>query len=243
MGVAASRTLASAAASTMSSILPPHPIMHAKKAAIRARARSYTISCMIQVRFGGAMGDVLDGTSKIIVKPRCMGEARILGRDPAHFAAAIPEMGGEEAVASWVQGTIMQTVTRAFTLLAADKGMMKAMGDIATLIQAATAPVDQELAQIGARIEFGSITINLSPEDIEALRAATAAAAQKKREQAMRPALPTMFVPGTRVLARWTDGRELGATIRNFNGTHYEIVWDGATESTFLTPDRVRPIS
>jgi hypothetical protein len=192
---------------------------------------------MVQIRFGGPLGDVLDGTSHITVRPRMMGEAQIIGND---LNAVALEMGGQEALVSWVQGTIMTHAPQTFATLSAEKGVMKAMSDVPTLVQMITQRVDPELAQIGARLQIGSITINLSEEDVNALKAAMAQAAQKKREQAMRPRLPTMMAPGTRVMARWTDGREFGATVRNFNGTHYEIVWDGASESTFVTPDRVR---
>lgn len=195
---------------------------------------------MIHVKFGGALAEVLDGMSKITVKPRCIGEGRIVGRDEHHFRAAIPEMGGEEAVSVWVQGTIIRHTGRALVLLAASNGIVSAMNDVPALVRTATPLIDEELAEIGARIELDTITILLAPDDLEAIRKATVVVAHQKREQAMRPAMPTMFVPGTRVVARWTDDRERPATVRNFNGTHYEIVWDGATESTFLTPDRVR---
>jgi len=195
---------------------------------------------MLPVRFEGALGDVLDGTSKITVRPRCTGEANVVARDAEHFAAAIPEMGGEAQVTVWVQGTVMQHLRRALHLLAAERGLALAMNETAALFGAATPPIDEELGQIGARIELVSIAIALSPEDTDALRAATAAVIRTKAEDRMRPAFPTMFVPGARVLGRWTDGRERPATVLCFNGTHYEVVWDGATESTFLTPEHVR---
>jgi hypothetical protein len=44
---------------------------------------------------------------------------------------------------------------------------------------------------------------------------------------------------GTRVLARWSDGAFYPATVRHFNGTHYEVAWENGA-SAWLEPGQVK---
>ena len=70
-------------------------------------------------------------------------------------------------------------------------------------------------------IQITDFQLIFPPEDLEAMR-------------------PVGFAPRTRVLATWSDGRTFPATVRSFNGTQVEIVWDGSTESTWLPAASVR---
>ena len=53
------------------------------------------------------------------------------------------------------------------------------------------------------------------------------------------PSYPGAFSTGTRLMAQWPDGGFYPATVRVFNGTHYEVEWaDGKT--SWLSPGQVR---
>ncbi len=186
---------------------------------------------MIPFRFGGSLGTVLDPATQLTVHPRCLGEARLVARDANAFNAAIAQAGGEEALGRWVAGRLLAQAQPVFEAAVAEKGLKRAIAEAHLLVRSTTERVDAVLASTGASVQIENLQVNLPPNDVDALKAAQAA-----------PKKSGAIAPGTRVIARWTDGREFGATVRNFDGARYEIVWDGATESTFLTPDCVRPV-
>ncbi len=53
------------------------------------------------------------------------------------------------------------------------------------------------------------------------------------------PKYPGSYEPGTRVLATWSDGAFYPATVRLFNGTHYQVAWENG-ESAWLEPGRIK---
>ena len=189
---------------------------------------------MIQVRFGSTLS-ALDPTLGLAITPRCFGEAQLRVVDAAAYQAAVAQMGGEEALAPAVQQSITKNLGRVFGQVVEAKGILQAIRATPTIIQETSAGVDRELASMGAAVQIGDLTISLSKEDLEHVQRLTAELAAKKREQAQQ------LTPGTHVIARWTDGREFGATIRSWTGTHYEIVWDGGSASAFVAKELVRP--
>ena len=206
---------------------------------------------MTPVRFGGPVGTVLDKTTRLSVHPRCIGELQVIVRDPNAWAAGLAQAGGEDAFASALQHAALRHAGEAFADLAAASGVMKAMGDVHSLIGKTTDGINHQLSSMGATVQVGDLALSLSDDDFTALKEATKQAAMKKlqeqqqqQQQAVQqqpPPPPAQLAPGTRVIARWTDGREFPATIQNWTGAHYEITWDGGANA-FVPASAVRTL-
>jgi len=187
----------------------------------------------MQIRFGSSLAAV-DPALGLSVAPRCFGEAEVQITDANAWHAAVAQMGGEEATSPAIQQAITKALAAVFGELVGANGVMKTISDTPALIQRTNEGASRALASWGVAVSIGSLNVNLGDEDMNHIRRLSAEAAAKKR------AAHAQLSPGTHVIARWTDGREFGATIRGWNGTYYEIVWDGGTASAFLPKESVR---
>jgi hypothetical protein len=190
----------------------------------------------MMLQFRGPLANVIDPKLGELVSPRCAGEARIEAANPASYQAAVGQAGGEEAFGNWIKAKIVNHLATSFRESVEADGVMRAIGATHLLAGKVTQNVNRELVAVGAAVQIGSIGISLPPGDVERLKAAAAEAARSAQPAPAAQA----FTPGTHVIARWSDGREFGATIRGWNGTHYEIAWDGGSASAFVTRDAVR---
>jgi hypothetical protein len=201
---------------------------------------------MNAIRFGGPLGSVFDKATGVTAHPRCVCELELVVRDPNAYGACVAQMGGEEALSQAIQQTALKHLGAALAERTAEKGLMTAMSNAQPLSEKTSAGVDLEIASIGATVRIGSIMISLPEEDVTAIKAVGAQAARKKiqemQQQSAAAASPAVLAPGTRVIARWNDGREFGATVQKWTGTHYEIAWDGGGNA-FVGADAVRPAS
>jgi hypothetical protein len=79
-------------------------------------------------------------------------------------------------------------------------------------------------AQYEVRWDDGSPNLWLAPQQI----------------QADAPAVGAQFSPGQHVKAQWTNGAMYGATIVQFNGSHYEVRWDDGSPNLWLSPQQIQ---
>lgn len=170
------------------------------------------------VQFGGALATIVDPKTGVQLHPRCMGNASLSGPtdEPALKSCIIKHVG-------------LQLVT---ALKAGQSFQQAAAG--ASLASAVGAAVSAEL---GTSVSIGLLNVNVGDDDLAALRGGGPASIA----QAQTTAAPAVLGPGSRVIATWQDGRSAPATIRSFNGTQYEIMWDGATQATWVPVSAVRP--
>ncbi len=190
---------------------------------------------MSEFQFGGPLGAIFDSQTKLTVNPRCLGSATVPFEANDQFVAA-----ARPVILKHVLMMVQQATQSGKSIMAAT-----ASPDLAAIAGAAG-------AELGVQLQIGMVNVNFSEEDRDAYIRATNAGAAANRAAAMAkmnaPAAPappafstTTFSAGARVMATWQDGRAFPATVRSFNGTHYEVVWDGATESTWIVPENIRP--
>lgn len=172
----------------------------------------------MNVQFGGGIATILEPKTGVQLHPRCMGNASVLGAaDDATVKAAIIKHVGLQ---------IQQAMKMGQTFQQAIAG--------ASLGSAVGAAVSAELA---TSVQIMLLNVTVSDDEIAALRGG----GPMSVATAGTTAAPAVLGPGSRVIATWQDGRSAPATIRSFNGTQYEIVWDGSPTSTWVPANAVRP--
>ncbi len=188
----------------------------------------------MQVPFGGSLR-VGDPAIRFFVNGRMFGDAEVTVTNPSAWQSAVAQAGGEEAITHALQHPIRQAVIAALEAMVEANGVANAIQSTPALMQQASEGASRTVASMGAAISISKLNVIINDEDMQRARELSAEAAEKKR------AAPGQLSPGTHVIARWSDGREFGATIRGWNGTVYEIVWDGGSASAFVPRENVRP--
>jgi hypothetical protein len=107
-------------------------------------------------------------------------------------------------------------------------------------VNSAAAQVNADIEDGGAAVRVRSASIKLDAGDEERLQAA------ERERAASAPAASTGSVarplaPGTSVLVTWDDGKTYPAAVRDFNGTHYAVVWDGSAAWAWVPTVAVKP--
>lgn len=175
------------------------------------------------------MGSLLDPETHVVVNPKIFGEARLRVQDPAVFSAQSAALGGDAAIVSAAQMYVCRQFKEAAQSAVAAGTSAKALGQhLQGMTAAIVAKADAELRSMGAAVQVGSWNLSFSDEDAARLKSAP-----RRAPAAAQPTL-NLLAAGARVVATWTDGRAYPATVRGFNGTHYEIVWDGGASSAWI---------
>ncbi len=170
------------------------------------------------IQFGGALATIIDPKTGVQLHPRCMGNASLSGpTDESALRACVIKHVGLQIQTALKTGQSFQQAT---------VGAM-----LASAVGAATS------AELGASVSIGLLNVVVSDDDLAALRGGGPASVA----QAATTAAPAVLGPGSRVIATWQDGRSAPATIRSFNGTQYEIMWDGGTSTVWVPANAVRP--
>jgi hypothetical protein len=172
----------------------------------------------MNVQFGGGLATILEPKTGVQLHPRCMGNASVLGAaDETTVKASIIKQVGLQIIAAMKLGqTFQQSIAGA------------------SLASAVGAAVSAELA---TSVQITLLNVMVGDDELAALRGG----GPMSIAQNPTTAAPAVIGPGSRVIATWQDGRSAPATVRSFNGTQYEIMWDGATTTTWIPANAVRP--
>jgi hypothetical protein len=178
------------------------------------------------LRFGGNLPQAtIDG---VRLSPRCFGQGLLEATNPAAFAAAAEPAGGPDALVAWVQNAVVSQVGPQFEQVATTKGALSAMSamDSPEVRGAIAERLSAQLAQAGARVQVDSLTITLSEDEIEALKAAQMQAVRAKMAQMLAQQAPAPLGTGSAVLATWSDGNTYAGTIQASQNGYFQIAWD-----------------
>jgi hypothetical protein len=188
-------------------------------------------------QFGLTVDSVIDPETYEQVDPRIFGEGRLSVKNPAVFAAASAAPGGEAAIVATAQALVGKHLGAAIrAVVDAGTPLSKLLQKTPEVCSAAVAKVNDELRAAGAVVQIGSFNLNFSDGDRDRLKGAVAALAAERSAKPQAVERPGPLASGTHVDATWTDGRSYPGTVRGFNGTHYEVVWDGSASSAWVPP-------
>jgi hypothetical protein len=196
----------------------------------------------VPIQFGTSLGSFVDLDTGETVGGKLFGEARLQVQDPAAFSAAAARAGGDAALVAWVQASLAKAFAEAVHALVATTPLKKALAGVHALNDAVVARINADLRETGATLQIGSASIQLNDGDGARLQAAARARAEQARAAPAAPQAPAPPGPlpaGTAVSVTWSDGQSYPATVRGFNGTHYEIAWDGGA-GAWVAPSAVR---
>jgi hypothetical protein len=173
---------------------------------------------MNELRFGGAIATILDPHTSLQLHPRCMG------------MATLSAPTDEATVRTSITNHVAQQLTNA---MRSGKSFNQAAIDpsLASLVAAAVS------AELHISVSITMLNVTISDDEQAALRSGGATAVAT----AATTTAPAVIGPGSRVIATWQDGRQFPATVRSFNGTQYEIMWDGQSTTTWVPANAVRP--
>lgn len=172
---------------------------------------------MASVKFGGPLPAIMAGGAR--VSPRPFGQAEVMGN--------VDQSAARDAIMKHI-GAQLEQAARAGTLL-----QTASSPSLASNVAAAAS------AELKASVSVTMLNVSFSDEDLAALKNPPAAALGTA--PTMAGAMPGPIPPGTHVQVSWTDGRTYGAVVRSFNGSQYEIAWDGATTTAWAPLSAVRP--
>jgi hypothetical protein len=198
------------------------------------------------LQFGHALGDVIDSETYEQVSGRIFGEGRLEVRVPAAFSAAAAGLGGDAAVVAAVQASVGKAFAEAVRAAVDAEPLKQALRRVPEINAAAIAKINAELRAVGGVFAVGSWSVKLDDEALARLQAAERALkAERQAKAAQHAAQPGAAAPGpvaagTPVSVTWSDGRSYPATVRGFNGTHYEIAWDGGSGGAWVPAAAVR---
>lgn len=172
---------------------------------------------MAMVKFGGPLPTIMAGGVR--VSPRPFGQAEVMGNvDQGAARSAIMKHIGAHLEQAARVGSLLQSASSP---------------SLASHVAAAAS------ADLKASVSVMMLNVSFSDDDLAALKNPPAVALGTAPTVPGAPLGP--IPPGTHVIVSWTDGRTYGAVVRSFNGSQYEIAWDGATATAWAPLSAVRP--
>ena len=187
-----------------------------------------------EVKWGGMLGDIRDASSGATVSPRFFGEGALQVTDAAAFARSVASAGDEATLVDWVKGLVVNALRNDIGARSQDAPFLAVAADERAMAESIEAVLDETLQPMGARLRVATVHLMVDDEtramlvQSSAQRASPAAAA------------PGAIPPGSHVFATWTDGQTYGASVRGFDGTNYEIAWDGGSAVAWVPASAVR---
>ncbi len=201
-------------------------------------------------QWGGSLGSFRD-QSEVELRPNAFGSAHVDVMDPAAFAAALAQYGGEAFLVETVRASILTSLATVLESRLCRDSMLGVMRDSAGLIADVESYGNRILQPTGAALRIMNLQVTLTEEDMAALQKAQVASMGVRAGKAITEPQPAMAVPesvpngplppGTRVIATWSDGKAYPGQVKNFDGKNYELVWEGSAAIAWVPAAAVRP--
>ncbi len=135
---------------------------------------------MTQLMFGGPFSHVVDPTLHVRVQPRGFGEAELRVVDDRLYNRTVGEAESPQAIEDWIKRTILKHAGAAFEALVERSGVLRALQGAGTLGDSIAAAAAAELSAAGIAVQIHSLTISLADNDLNAVKAASAARARRE---------------------------------------------------------------
>ncbi len=202
-------------------------------------------------QWGGPLGAVRDH-SEVELHPNAFGSAHIDVMEPGAFANTVAQHGGEAGLVEAVKHTILTSLATVLSSRLSRDSMLGVMRDSAGLIADVESYGNRTFQASGASLRIMTLQVTLTEEDMATLQQAQVASAMAMRAaKAAEERAPTApqpvfspggpLPPGTRVIATWSDGKSYPGQVKNFDGTNYELVWEGSAAIAWVPAASVRP--
>ncbi len=201
-------------------------------------------------QWGGPLGAVRDH-SDVELHPNAFGSAHIDVMDPGAFANTVAQHGGEAGLVESVKRSILTSLATVLSSRLSRDSMLGVMRDSAGLIADVESYGNRMLQPTGAGLRIMTLQVTLTEEDMATLQKAQVASAMAMRAAKAAGDAPTApqpvfspsgpLPPGTRVIATWSDGKSYPGQVKNFDGTNYELVWEGSAAIAWVPAASVRP--
>jgi membrane protease subunit (stomatin/prohibitin family) len=152
------------------------------------RAELWFVKTTLAAQFGGSLGEMVDPVTEVECSPRALGDYSLKVSDPARLVAGCigQRDATGQAMSQWAANIVFSRVREVVGNFVGVEGK-------SILDQEVTRRLAEEVPRGGLeRLEqaglafgqLGNVTINFSDEDFKALRAAAAARARKRMEEA-----------------------------------------------------------